>query len=196
MNTNIDSIFSPSDNDDKLSLAEVGSITKTDGTTGAVLVKVAPEVDSDSLFDSDFLFVMVDGGVVPMRMASVTKRGDRSATVSLASVKSPSQAKSLVGCKVYAEVELSNADEDDDVEVVQPLVGYTVISVDSGEVGVIEEVDDSVAANPLFVVRRADGCEVLLPATDDFVVAIDDDAQTLTLKLPGGLLDIENAEMA
>ncbi|MBQ2321953.1 MAG: hypothetical protein II375_05260 [Bacteroidales bacterium] len=194
MNKNLNSIFSPTDTDSpKLSLSEVGSVTKTDGTTGAVLVKLAPEADSDEVFNSEFLFLMIDGGVVPMRIKSVTKRGDRSATISLASVHTPSQAQHLVGAKVCSQVE---AVPDDEVETVQPLVGYMVVSVDSGEVGIIEEIDDSVAANPLFVVRRADGCEVLLPATDDFVVAIDDDAQTITLQLPGGLLDIENADMA
>lgn len=189
----IDTIFSPTNPSAPTPTETIGTITKTDGTSGAILVKIAPDADPDDVFDAQFLFVLVDGHIVPMRIASVTKRGDRSATITLASIQSVSQAQSLIGCRICVPT-VKDGDAPEDVEEVQPLIGYTVISTDAGEVGIIEEIDDTVAANPLFIVRRADGREVLLPATDDFVVAIDDEAQTLTLQLPGGLLDIEGAD--
>lgn len=189
----IDTIFSPTNPSAPTPTEPIGTITKTDGTSGAILVKIAPDADPDDVFDAQFLLVLVDGHIVPMRIASVTKRGDRSATITLASVQSVSQAQSLIGCRICVST-IKEGDVPEDAEEIQPLIGYTVISTDAGEVGIIEEIDDTVAANPLFIVRRADGREVLLPATDDFVVAIDDEAQTLTLQLPGGLLDIEGAD--
>ncbi len=191
MKTILDTIYTPGRGEGKVTpMRSVGSITKIDGTTGAVLVKFSG--DAEEVFLSSYLYVVVDGLVVPLRIGEATMRGERSATVSLVSFGGPSEAEMLVGCEVV--MPMREGEETVEAEVVEPLVGYTVISVDAGEVGVIEEIDDSVAANPLFVVQRVDGRDVLLPATDDFVVAIDDEAQTITMRLPEGLLDIESAE--
>lgn len=187
----LDTIYAPGRGGvESTPMRSVGSITKVDGTGGAVLVKFSG--DAEGVFGSAYLYVVVDGMVVPLRIGEATMRGERSATVTLVSVGGVSEAEMLVGCEVVAPVRGGEGAEE--VEFVEPLVGYTVISVDAGEVGVIEEIDDSVAANPLFVVQRVDGRDVLLPATDDFVVAIDDEAQTITMRLPEGLLDIESAE--
>lgn len=194
MRTDIDTIITPGRDQEPAALADAGTITKTDGTNGGVLVKLRPGVDYADVFEAEFLFVVADGGVVPMRMAKTTRRGDRAATVELANICTAEQAAPLVGCKIRAEAAPEQEDDDEDEE--PTLAGYAVLTEEDGTVGEIVAIDDSVAANPLFIVRRTDGTELMLPAADDFVVSLDDEAKTITLRLPKGLLNLDEAEEA
>lgn len=196
MRTDIDTIITPGRAQEPTAMADAGTITKTDGTNGGVLVKLRPDVDYSDVFGQEFLFVVADGGVVPMRMAKTTRRGDRAATVELANISTADQATPLVGCKIRAEAAAAQEQEDEEEDEEPTLVGYTVLTEEDGTVGEIEDIDDSVAANPLFIVRRTDGTELMLPAADDFVVSLDDAAKSITLRLPKGLLDLSEAEEA
>ncbi len=192
MRTDLESIISHAD-EAKEQVSKVGSVTKVDGQEGHVLVKLRPDCDTDDVFDSDFLLVEINGGLVPMRMESVTRRGDRSATVALANIQSVAQAQIVVGCDVFAPDNESDDDEDEDAEA--SLVGYEVVDLALGPIGVISDVDDTVAANPLFVVDAMSG-EILIPAAEDFVVSVDDESKTLTLNLPDGLVNLDDAAEA
>lgn len=189
MRTDLDSILTTEKikNNTLRPLDEVGAVTKTDGTDGEVLVKLAPGTDADEIFDADHLLVRVAGGVVPMRINSVTRRGDRAATVSLAHIDSARQAEFIVGCKVCAEPDEDYEEEEDTI------VGYELIDVNAGPVGVIDDIDDTVAANPLFVVTRPDGSEILIPAADELIRGVDDDQRTVTMDVPAGLIDAADA---
>lgn len=177
--------------DEKAAMVDVGTVTKTDGTRGAVLVKLRRGVDAADVFGSEFMFVVVDGAEVPLRIADFVQRGDWAATVTFANVASADAAMRLVGCAVRAKAVVAPATGDEDAG--DTLVGYAVVVEGVGEVGTIEEVDDSVAANPLFVVGRPGGGELMIPATADFVVEADDEGRRLVLRLPDGLLDLDEA---
>lgn len=192
MRTDLDTILTPGQTTSALRKAVAGAVTKTDGTEGHVLVKLSPDCDME-VFDDDFLFVEVNGGIVPMRMTDVKRRGDRSATIALGNIATESQAKALVGCKVYGTPD-DDEEGDDDLDMAS-LTGYTVIDEAAGEIGVIQDIDDSVAANPLLVVSTPEG-ETLIPAADEFVVDVDDENQVITLRLPDGLLNIDDAPEA
>lgn len=193
MRTDLDTILTPARAKNAMRKVAAGTVTKSDGTEGHVLVKLTPDCDID-VFADDFLFVEVNGGIVPMRMTDIKRRGDRSATVALANVVSESQAKALVGCKVDGTPDEGEPDGED-VPDMSSLVGYNVVDETAGLIGPIEDIDDSVAANPLLVVRTPDG-ETLIPAADEFVVAVDDELRTLTMRLPEGLLNIGDAPEA
>ena len=47
--------------------------------------------------------------------------------------------------------------------------------------------------NVLFIVEH-DGEELMIPAADELVLEIDDDAQTILMDLPAGLVNGEDAE--
>lgn len=195
MRTDLDSIVAfGGEGEEKTAMVDVGTVTKADGTRGAVLVKLRHGVAAADVFDSGFLFVVVDGAEVPMRIAGFSPRGAHAATVALANVASVAAAERLAGCAVRARADEAGAAADDDEAAADPLVGYAVVVEGAGPVGTIRGVDDSVEANPLFVVERAGGGELMIPATDDFVVRADDDNRTLVLRLPDGLLDLDGAE--
>ena len=55
--------------------------------------------------------------------------------------------------------------------------------------GIYADVDMS-TANVLFVVERENGEELLIPATDDLVVSVDEKAKKIEMNIPEGLLDL------
>ena len=66
---------------------------------------------------------------------------------------------------------------------------YSVYDTDKGYLGHIVDVDMS-TTNVLFVVERENGEELLIPATDDLVVSVDEKAKKIEMNIPEGLLDL------
>lgn len=58
-----------------------------------------------------------------------------------------------------------------------------------GEIGSIEDVDDS-TANVLFVVATDDGETVYIPVVEEFINAVDDERKVVETTLPEGLVDL------
>ncbi len=66
-------------------------------------------------------------------------------------------------------------------------VGYSIMDQHGEILGVIREVDNT-TINVLFVVQN-DETELLIPATEDFIVAVDEENKLLEMYLPEGLTD-------
>ena len=60
---------------------------------------------------------------------------------------------------------------------------------DNSEIGTITAIDDN-TENWLFIVERADGSEVMIPAHEEFISNIDQDNKVMTMDLPIGLLEL------
>jgi len=70
--------------------------------------------------------------------------------------------------------------------------GYLMIDEAEGEVGIIQTIDNS-TDNLLFEVLRGN-TSLLVPAVDEWIVEIDDDNKILHIRLPEGLLQINDDE--
>ncbi|MDD5346025.1 MAG: 16S rRNA processing protein RimM, partial [Proteiniphilum sp.] len=66
-------------------------------------------------------------------------------------------------------------------------IGYTITNQYGTILGVIEDVDDG-TINVLFIVRDGDN-EHLIPATDDFIAAVDEKNRILEMYIPEGLIE-------
>ena len=71
-------------------------------------------------------------------------------------------------------------------------MGYTIIDSHFGRLGKIIAIDDQ-TINVLFIVEHQ-GRELMIPAADDFVEDIDDEECTITMNLPQGLINLDEAE--
>lgn len=76
---------------------------------------------------------------------------------------------------------------------VSDLLGCKVFEVSSTEreVGIVKDVDFSAGVAPLLVVKGA-GKEVLIPLVESFLAKTDLDAKRIEMKLPEGLLELDN----
>jgi len=168
---------------DASSYTAVGRIVKTHGVAGELSVA---ETTSMSLEEIVGYNVWV---VPPVRLARpyrVTgyRSGPKGPLLTLDGVDDIGYAREMAGssiCLASEDVPMDFADEPVDH------VGYSVSDETRGDLGVIEELIVT-GANDVWIVRGPYG-EVLLPVIDDVVLAIDDDARTVSVRLLRGLLE-------
>ncbi|MFH0242192.1 ribosome maturation factor RimM [Streptomyces sp. HK10] len=112
----------------------------------------------------------------------------------LAGVRDRTAAEALRNTLLIAEVDPEETPEDPDEYYDHQLIDLDVVTLDGTPVGRIEEI-----AHPphqdLFVVRRPDGGEVLVPFVAEIVPEIDLDGQRAVIDPPPGLID-DRAEIA
>ena len=109
---------------------------------------------------------------------------DSNALMKFEGIDTQDRARELTGCEVYFPHEL--ADSDEDTISWAAIVGFDITDADSSRtIGRIAAVDDS-TINILFELE--DGR--LIPASEDLITAIDQQARTITMRLPDGLLNL------
>ena len=161
---------------------QIGKLGKTHGVKGEVSF-----LFDDDVFDrvdADYLILKVDGIFVPFFIEEYRFRSDANAIVKFEDIDTQERARELTGCEVYFPREL--ADTDDNSISWAAIVGFDIIEVESGnKIGRIASVDDT-TLNILFCLE--DGR--LIPASSDLITAIDQQARTIIMHLPTGLLDL------
>ena len=161
---------------------QIGKLGKTHGVKGEISF-----LFDDDVFDrvdADYLILKVDGILVPFFLEEYRFRSDANAIVKFEDIDTQERAKELTGCEVYFPREL--ADSDGDSISWAAIVGFDIIEAESGnKIGRIASVDDA-TLNILFCLE--DGR--LIPASEDLITAIDQQARSITMHLPAGLLDL------
>lgn len=177
-------------------LIEVGKIQKLHGLNGEMTASV-----TDSVFDDvkkcPYLVCEMDGIFVPFFIKSYRFRTDTTILLSFDGIDTQEAASDFCGLTIYfdrkcftkkeAEEYDSTADEDDS------FIGYTIIDSALGTLGKVIDINDQ-TANVLFIVEYND-TELMIPAADDLVEEIDDENKTITMNLPQGLINLDEAEV-
>lgn len=176
---------------DKQDCRQIGTVTKPHGIEGEVVIRLQSEVSFEDL-DPEFLFVELEGGLVPFYVENLRSRGDGYMLAEFEGVNNDTKAKRLVDAQVWILMAEINADTLDDGSVHSTsLIGYRVEDDDYGLLGTITELRDP-ERNPLFVVEGPKG-EILIPVADEFFTGIDEAQRILYISTPEGLIDL-NAE--
>lgn len=167
-------------------LYRIGRLGKPHGVKGEVSFQV-----SDDVFDrvdADCLVLEIDGILVPFFIEEYRFRSEDIALLKLEGVDTADQARELTGCSVFFLRRL--ADNDREEVTWAEIIGYRIIDANTlQEVGTLTEVDDT-TVNTLFNVTTKGGEEVLLPAGEDLITAVDKAARNITMTIPEGLLDL------
>ena len=161
---------------------QIGKLGKTHGVKGEISF-----LFDDDVFDrvdADYLILKIDGILVPFFIEEYRFKSDSNALMKFEGIDTQEQARDLTGTDVYFPRSL--ADSDDGTLTWSVLVGFDIIDADSGRtVGRIASVDDS-TLNILFCLD--DGR--LIPASEDLIIAVDQQARSLTMHIPAGLLEL------
>lgn len=164
----------------------IGRLGKPHGVKGEVSFQV-----SDDVFDrvdADCLVLELDGILVPFFIEEYRFRSEDIALLKLEGVDTADQARELTGSSVFFLRRL--ADNDREEVTWAEIIGYRIIDANTlQEVGTLTDVDDS-TVNTLFNVTTKEGDEVLLPAGEDLITAVDKAARNITMTIPEGLLDL------
>ena len=161
---------------------KIGRLGKSHGVRGEVSF-----LFDDDVFDrvdADYLILDIDGILVPFFIEEYRFRSDTTALMKFEGIDTQERARELTGCDVYFPRNL--AASDDDSISWSAIVGFDIIDASTDKsVGRIASIDDS-SLNILFCLE--DGH--LIPASEDLITQIDQQARTITMHLPAGLLDL------
>ena len=161
---------------------KIGRLGKSHGVRGEVSF-----LFDDDIFDrvdADYLILDIDGILVPFFIEEYRFRSDTTALMKFEGIDSQERARELTGCDVYFPRNL--AASDDDSISWSAIVGFDIIDASTNKsIGRIASIDDS-TLNLLFCLE--DGH--LIPASEDLITQLDQQARTITMHLPAGLLDL------
>ena len=161
---------------------QIGKLGKTHGVKGEISFLF--EDDIFDRVDADYVILKVDGIFVPFFIEEYRFRSDANAIIKFEDIGTQERARELTGCEVFFPRDL--VDSDDESISWASIVGFDIIDAESGnKIGRIASVDDT-TLNILFCLE--DSC--LIPASNDLITSIDQQARTITMHLPAGLLDL------
>ena len=166
---------------------EAGYIQKPHGLKGEVIFVFRKEY-AETVEELEFLFVEVDGGLVPFAIEEdgLNLKTDESAICRLEFVDTLGKAKDLVGCKVYVfDHEII---EVEDQESPSTLIGMRVYDEKFGDIGVVNRLDDF--SGNLVITVLHPRAEIMIPLSDEVITSIDEEKREIHLCCPGGLIEI------
>lgn len=176
-------------------LIEVGKILKLHGLNGEMIASVS-DVIFDEVKKCPYLVMEIDGIFVPFFIKSYRFRTDTTMLISFDGINTQVQAVVFCGLTLYFDRRCFSKKEAEDYDATMEeetgLIGYTIKDSQLGVLGKIVDIDDQ-TANVLFIVDKGDG-ELMIPAADDLIEEIDDEAQTITMNLPQGLVNLDEAD--
>lgn len=171
---------------EKAETVKVGLIAKPHGVSGEVVVRALTGFTSDDLC-YEFLFVELDGGLVPYYVEEVRVKNGEEVLVKFEYVDNQDEARRISGADIYISREW--LDEQGDDMSIGSFVGFEAEDKKVGTLGKIIDIEEQNGVNPLFVVMRGDE-EILIPMVDSFISAVDVNNRIVTFELPEGLLDL------
>ena len=163
----------------------LGTLTKPFGLKGALCAYFDVD-DCERYLDLDAVFIETDGEMIPYMIEDLQFRGNNQFVIKL------------------QDVDMDNVREFTQTELYLPLsrlpkltgnrfyfhevVGFKVIDDRLGEIGICKDFLE-LANNPLMQVDH-DGTEILIPASGEFVTAVDRENKTMHVSTPEGLVEL------
>ena len=153
----------------------IGRLTRTHGKRGELQCLMSNEYWDNA--DATFLILKLDNILVPFRVLDWRGKSDN-LIFQLEHIYNEQEAQKLVGTEAFMLLTDMNQ-EDEIMPTWQSLVGYSVLDTDQGELGRVEEVDET-TINTLITLN--DGR--LIPIHEDFIIDINSEDKRLTICLP------------
>ncbi len=166
-------------------LTEIGTIQRTHGVNGEVQIAWTNDFEPEE-HKLESVFLLIEGIPIPFFIKSLRSKGRDASLIVFDEVNDMVEANDLVGLRIFAEIK--RKPKSDEVYL-DDLVGYTIITNLGVKLGEIDGIQDY-SGNLVFQVKNSAGNEVLIPATPDFILELDEDSKTLIMELPEGLADL------
>jgi len=162
----------------------IGQLTKPHGIKGEVAFSFTDDI-FDRTDECDYLVCLMDGIMVPFFMEEYRFKSDTVALVKFEGVDTAEQARRFTNIEVYYPTRY--AEESDELSW-SYFVGFRIEDEHLGLLGEVEEIDET-TINTLFVIRRPDGEELLIPAQEAFITDMDHKQRIIRMNLPEGMVE-------
>lgn len=166
-------------------IIQIGRTLKPYGIRGEIVILFSSKEFAEA--DSEYYFLMIDGIPVPFFIDEFTFTTDVSARVKFEDINDEKDASQYVNLDVFLPRDILSEMSHEESDDWHLFTGYEVFDQHGNLLGTISNVDDS-TINVLFVLTK-DEEELLIPATEDFITAVDEDKKIIEMNLPVGLLD-------
>ncbi|MBF6628508.1 MAG: 16S rRNA processing protein RimM [Proteiniphilum sp.] len=166
-------------------ILQVGRTQKPYGIKGEIILLFHKAEYAE--LDTEYYFLEIDGLPVPFFVEEFTFSTNVSARVKFTDVDDEKSASRYVNTDVYLPRERLKPEQKPNEDDWNYFLGYTIVDQHGVNLGTIEEVDET-TQNILFIVKSEEK-EHLIPATDDFIAAIDEENKIIEMYLPEGLTD-------
>lgn len=160
----------------------IGQIGRTHGVKGEVTFNFTDDVWDRA--EAEYLFIRVEGILVPFFLEEYRFRSDTTALLKFLDYDSANDVQFLVGCEVFFPHALTPEAEEGAEYTWRYFTGFTLHDEKTGCIGTIDRVDDS-TQNVLFQVG-----ERFIPAAEDWITDINHKERTISMELPDGLLNL------
>ncbi len=164
-----------------------GKLIKTHGIKGDLVLSSEQALD-DELFNTELVFLMIEGLPVPFFIYDLNERSENIAVLKIEGYETPEEASKLIGCEVFIpfkknkrKSKLSTGEND--------LEGYKVIDQIMGEIGTVHDIIDY-KKNLVIQVFSFKNKEILIPANDNIIREINDKEKTIKIVAPDGLIQL------
>lgn len=168
----------------KITHFKVGQIVNTQGLKGEV--KVYPYTDDIDRFDDLEKFYLGNDFENEYIVERVRYKGNM-VIMKIKNIDSVEQAEKLRNKFMFVSREESRNLEEGEFFIAD-MIGIKVFTIDGDEVGVLEDVLQY-AANDVYVIKKLNGDEVLIPAIMKFVPTIDMNERKMIIDPIKGMLD-------
>jgi 16S rRNA processing protein RimM len=169
---------------DVKTMTHVGFLSRLHGVQGGIILR-SEEFPLEEIEAGEYLFVEIEGRLVPFLTRSIKSRDQESSLVFFEDVEPGDSVSELVGKVVYTDKEISITGEDDD-----DLKGYSLFDEHDIEIGKVEQVMDY-SGNVVLQIMQGTR-EILVPFADEFILEVNDKEKLIRAKLPEGLIDIND----
>lgn len=161
---------------------KIGRIGRTHGIKGELSFNFTDDVWDRA--EGEYLFLRVDGILVPFFLEEYRFRSDSAALVKFLHYDSANDVQFMVGCDVFFPHSLTPEADEDAEYTWRYFTGFELHDEVAGLLGTIDYVDDS-TQNILFHVGNS-----LIPAAEAWITDINHKERTIRMALPEGLLDL------
>lgn len=168
---------------------KIGILNKPHGVQGELRFTFTDDIFSRT--DVDYIICLMDGILVPFYIEEYRFRSDNVALIKLEGIDTAEQAKRFINVEVFFPISCTNETQDHELTW-DFFIGFQLNDTQYGHLGEIIEIDAS-TTNTLFIVKKNND-EILVPAHEAFIQAIDRSKRLITVTLPEGLLHIDKAE--
>ncbi|MBR0272672.1 MAG: ribosome maturation factor RimM [Bacteroidaceae bacterium] len=189
---------------------KIGSLTRTHGVRGEVAFQFTDDVWDR--VEADYLFLRLDGLLVPFFLEEWRFRSDTTALVKFEDIDDVNAATRLVGAEVFFPKALTPEEVDEEDLTWQHFMGFEVLQNEElrmmndeykqqssiinhqssiNILGRVTAVYDQ-TANILLEVTTPDGHSILIPAHEDFILRADHRDRRLYVNVPADLLTLNS----
>lgn len=165
---------------------KIGRMGKPHGVGGEL--SFAFDDDVFDRTDADYLVLNIDGILVPFFIEEYRFKSNETAIVKFLDVDTQEAARRLTGCEVCFPRHIAESDTDNTSWA--EIIGYGAEEAQTGQrKGTIVHVDTS-TQNTLFTIATDDGRNVLVPASDELITAIDKERHMVVMTFPDGIFTL------